>query len=131
MIIKSLSFHLKKLDGEEQSKLKESRKKEIIKKEKPIEQKQMNNRENQQSQKLVIKKINTNNKHLAKLIMKKREKKAYKLSISEIETTQSSHCDAVETNPTRNHEFVGSIPGLAQGVKGSIIAVSCGVGRQL
>ena len=32
------------------------------------------------------------------------------------------------TNPTRNHKVAGSIPGLAQWVKGSIIAVSCGVG---
>ena len=34
------------------------------------------------------------------------------------------------TNPTRNHEVVGSIRGLAQWVKGSGIAVSCGVGRR-
>ena len=43
------------------------------------------------------------------------------------------------TNPTRNHEVTGSIPGLAQWVKdlvfnelcnfGSGISVSCGVGR--
>ena len=33
-------------------------------------------------------------------------------------------------NPTRNHEVVGSIPGLAQWVKGSGIAVSCAVGRR-
>ena len=32
------------------------------------------------------------------------------------------------TNPTRNHEVAGSVPGLAQWVKGSGIAVSCGVG---
>ena len=31
-------------------------------------------------------------------------------------------------NPTRNHEVVGSIPGLTQWVKESGIAVSCGVG---
>ena len=31
-------------------------------------------------------------------------------------------------NPTRNHDVAGSIPGLAQWVKGSGIAVSCGVG---
>ena len=30
-------------------------------------------------------------------------------------------------NPTRNDEFAGSIPGLAQWVKASV-AVSCGVG---
>ena len=31
-------------------------------------------------------------------------------------------------NRTRNHEVAGSVPGLAQWVKGSGIAVSCGVG---
>ena len=31
------------------------------------------------------------------------------------------------TNPTRNHEVVGSVPALAQWVKGSGVAVSCGV----
>ena len=33
-------------------------------------------------------------------------------------------------NPTRNHEVAGSIPGLAQWVKGSGIAMSCGVGHR-
>ena len=33
-------------------------------------------------------------------------------------------------NSTRNHEVAGWIPGLAQWVKGSGIAVSCGVGRR-
>ena len=31
-------------------------------------------------------------------------------------------------NPTRNHEVAGLVPGLAQWVKGSGVAVSCGVG---
>jgi len=34
------------------------------------------------------------------------------------------------TNPTRNHEVAGSVPGLAQRVKQSGVAVSCGVGRR-
>ena len=33
------------------------------------------------------------------------------------ENLGSSPCGAVETNLTRNHEVVGSIPGLAQWVK--------------
>ena len=32
------------------------------------------------------------------------------------------------TNLTRNHEVAGSVPALAQWVKGSSVAVSCGVG---
>ena len=30
------------------------------------------------------------------------------------QTNRSSHHGTAETNPTRNHEVVGSIPGLAQ-----------------
>ena len=30
---------------------------------------------------------------------------------------KSSHCGAVEMNPTRNHEVAGSIAGLVQWVK--------------
>ena len=38
-----------------------------------------------------------------------------------IKSQGSSHCDAVETNPTRNHEVVGLIPGLAQWIKNSVL----------
>ena len=34
------------------------------------------------------------------------------------------------TNPTRSHEVVGSTPGLAQWVKESSVAMSCGVDRR-
>ena len=42
----------------------------------------------------------------------------------------SSYCNAGETNPARNQEVLGSIPGLSQWVKGSGGAVSCGVGHR-
>ena len=35
------------------------------------------------------------------------------------------------TNPTRDYDVAGSIPGLAQRVKDPSVAVSCGVGRRL
>ena len=34
------------------------------------------------------------------------------------------------TNPTWNHEFAVSIPGLAQWIKDPVVALSCGVGRR-
>jgi len=36
---------------------------------------------------------------------------------SEVQLVWSSHHGAAETNPTRNHEVVGSIPGLVQWVE--------------
>ena len=35
--------------------------------------------------------------------------------------TSSSHCGTAETNPTRKHEVVSSIPGLAQRVKDLVL----------
>ena len=35
----------------------------------------------------------------------------------EINEDRISRCDAVEMNPTRNHEVAGSTPGLTQWVK--------------
>ena len=32
------------------------------------------------------------------------------------------------TNPTGNHEVACSIPGLVQGIKDPVLAVSCGIG---
>ena len=42
----------------------------------------------------------------------------------------SSCPDTAETNLTRNHEVAGLIPGFTQWVKGSGIALSCGVGHR-
>ena len=33
-------------------------------------------------------------------------------------------------NPSSTHEDTGSLPGLAQGVKGSSVTFNCGVGRR-
>ena len=40
----------------------------------------------------------------------------------------SSHCGSAVTSLTSIHEDEGSIPGHAQWVKGSGVAMSCGVG---
>ena len=40
----------------------------------------------------------------------------------------SSRCGSVVTNPISIHEVAGLIPGLAQWIKGSSVAMSCGVG---
>ena len=41
----------------------------------------------------------------------------YYLTFEKMGKDGSSHLGAVETNPTRNHEVVGLIPGLTQWVK--------------
>ena len=38
-------------------------------------------------------------------------------TLSKVIQDRGSHHGTVETNPTKNHEVVGSIPGLAQWVK--------------
>ena len=40
-----------------------------------------------------------------------------RITLLKIDRHWSSHCGAAETNPTRNHDVVGWIPGLAQWVK--------------
>ena len=42
----------------------------------------------------------------------------------------SFRCGSEETNLTRIHEDTGSIPASAQRIKGSGVAVSCGVGHR-
>ena len=44
--------------------------------------------------------------------------------------SESSHCGSGVMNWTSIHEDTGSIPGLAQWVKGSSILMSCDVGRR-
>ena len=44
----------------------------------------------------------------------------YAIFVSE-SISWSSYCGAAETNPTRNHEVVGSIPGLPQWVKDPVL----------
>ena len=39
------------------------------------------------------------------------------ITLKTISSLESSHCGAAEMNPTRNHDVVGLIPGLAQCVK--------------
>ena len=48
---------------------------------------------------------------------KKTKKKKKKKTFLKNSFFGSYHCGAVETNPTRNHEVAGLIPGLAQWVK--------------
>ena len=48
-------------------------------------------------------------------------RKAAKKITIEKRRKESSRCDAVEMNPTSNHEVVGSTPGLSQWVKGPVL----------
>ena len=56
--------------------------------------------------------------------------KTIKALLIKQEEFRSSHCGAVEMNPTRNHKAVGSIPGLVQWVKDLVLPVSCGISRR-
>jgi len=58
--------------------------------------------------------------------------KLYEKQVWGKKISESSRRGAAEMNPTRNHDVVGSIPGLNQWVKDlPVVAVSCGVGRRL
>ena len=50
------------------------------------------------------------------LIREKREAEGREKELPKKSLWRSSRHDAAETNPTRNHEVEGSIPGLAQWV---------------
>ena len=51
--------------------------------------------------------------------------------LSVIKESLGSSCpDAVEMNPTRNHEVAGLVPGTGSVGYGCGIALSCGVGRR-
>ena len=45
----------------------------------------------------------------------------YEVCTQEAAIWGSSHCDSVIMNPTSIHEDTGSIPGLDQGVKDSVV----------
>ena len=53
-------------------------------------------------------------KEQSKVILKG---KIFLLQVFMLKKSRSSHCGAVETHPTSNHEVSGLIPGLAQCVK--------------
>ena len=47
-----------------------------------------------------------------------------------IMVSRSFHCGSVVTNLTSIHEDAGLIPGLTQWIKGSRVAMSCGIGHR-
>ena len=111
---KNLNFYLKKLN-KEQIKPKASRNKDMIKLRAEIkDRKRKNNMEKSMKQKLVLYKDPENGQILTRLTKIKKNKRIFKLQKSRLGVPVMTQW---LTNPTRNPEVLGSIPGLAQWVK--------------
>ena len=114
--INNLTLHLKQLEREEQTRPKVSRRKEIIKiraEINEIETKKTIEKTNEMKS-WFFEKIKKIDKHLARLIKKKRER----TQINKIRNEKGGVPVVAQwlTNPTRNHEVAGSVPALAQWV---------------
>ena len=65
--------------------------------------------------------LNKTARHTSLSLHRHSEDRLYFWSGRNYQQDGSSHHGAVETNPTRNHEAVGAIPGLAQWVKDPVV----------
>ena len=111
---KNLNFYLKKLN-KEQINPKASRNKDMTKLRTEIkDRKRKNNTEKSMKQKLILYKDPENGQILTRLTKIKKNKRIFKLQKSRLGVPVMTQW---LTNPTRNPEVLGSIPGLAQWVK--------------